>query len=126
MNSNNIIRTIPLPIPIQRSNLKYNSTIRPENSSPPQNYVPRISDSVKNRWAEIFPPPSKTISPTQLIDIIAPENISRDEFFCPICRDKVSESGRTTQCGHKFCCQCISTWLMSNLRCPMCNYTFQN
>ena len=38
---------------------------------------------------------------------------------CPICKE-VKEIMRRTCCGHIFCDCCISKWLNSNIKCPMC------
>ena len=40
---------------------------------------------------------------------------------CPICKEKEMQDRMTLQCGHSFCCECISRWLGEcDNRCPQC------
>jgi len=46
-----------------------------------------------------------------------------DDDMCPICRDVLGgEEGvaREMICGHVFCDACISKWLQSSKKCPLC------
>lgn len=40
--------------------------------------------------------------------------------MCPICQDIAEGEIRETVCGHMFCGVCISTWLKSSKKCPVC------
>lgn len=44
-----------------------------------------------------------------------------EEDPCPICYRSFSEAGQAceTACGHKFCFECIDTWLSSSRTCPL-------
>ncbi|KAL4229326.1 hypothetical protein ACF0H5_012368 [Mactra antiquata] len=42
---------------------------------------------------------------------------------CSICWNTMNDAVDMTPCGHRFCHQCITTWLRSNDQCPSCrNY----
>lgn len=40
-------------------------------------------------------------------------------YECPICLDNI-DSLYTTTCEHKFCTNCITTWLINHKTCPLC------
>lgn len=43
--------------------------------------------------------------------------------ICPICRESMVEKNLPclkTLCSHLFCKQCLTTWLSSNKKCPIC------
>tara|TARA_B100000795_G_scaffold268216_1_gene254738 strand:+ start:275 stop:862 length:588 start_codon:yes stop_codon:yes gene_type:complete len=46
-----------------------------------------------------------------------------EQIKCPICTDKTNIIGET-QCGHKFCYECIEEWLTDNKKCPVCMIEF--
>jgi len=39
---------------------------------------------------------------------------------CPVCLEQTLVKPMVTPCVHKFCCQCICTWLMNSHTCPAC------
>jgi len=45
---------------------------------------------------------------------------------CPICYDDNINTLYKTVCGHKFCDDCIKTWLQKNRCCPMCRMKIVN
>ena len=42
-----------------------------------------------------------------------------EELQCVICRTTIT-IGALTQCGHKYCKECLELWLRSHRTCPMC------
>ena len=38
---------------------------------------------------------------------------------CPICLEKIKDE-KITKCNHKFCKECLETWLNVNISCPIC------
>jgi len=59
------------------------------------------------------------------VSIYVPKPIDErnEEDICPICRDVLGgEEGlaRELLCHHIFCDTCISTWLQSSKKCPLC------
>ena len=42
-----------------------------------------------------------------------------EKVDCSTCLS-ISEIGRKTPCGHYFCCNCITRWVVSNRTCPYC------
>ena len=42
------------------------------------------------------------------------------ENSCPICMKEQMEKTYTTKCNHKFCEECIDTWLEIRNTCPLC------
>ena len=53
----------------------------------------------------------------------APADPSADEV-CPVCLDEFQNTlGKTTEtlCGHLYCEPCITKWLKTSVRCPVCS-----
>ncbi|KAI5960887.1 hypothetical protein KGF57_001819 [Candida theae] len=46
-------------------------------------------------------------------------NAEEDVMTCIICRSNIS-IGSLTQCGHKYCKECLEQWMKSSRHCPMC------
>jgi len=46
--------------------------------------------------------------------------IINEKDNCPICLDDI-DTVRITQCNHRFCDSCLSTWIQKSRRCPLCN-----
>jgi E3 ubiquitin-protein ligase SHPRH len=42
-----------------------------------------------------------------------------DDLMCTICRSSIT-IGSLTQCGHKYCKDCLDHWLQNSNTCPMC------
>lgn len=42
-----------------------------------------------------------------------------DDLMCTICRSSIT-IGSLTQCGHKYCKDCLEHWLQNSNTCPMC------
>ncbi|CAH2351469.1 hypothetical protein CLIB1423_03S07008 [[Candida] railenensis] len=42
-----------------------------------------------------------------------------DDLMCTICRSSIT-IGSLTQCGHKYCKDCLEHWLSNSRTCPMC------
>lgn len=42
-----------------------------------------------------------------------------DDLMCTICRSLIT-IGSLTQCGHKYCKECLEHWLQNSRSCPMC------
>ena len=38
---------------------------------------------------------------------------------CPICLEEIKDE-KITKCNHKFCKECLETWLNVNISCPIC------
>jgi hypothetical protein len=66
------------------------------------------------------PPTLKTSEWSTCKPKVEPEPEPKPET-CPICMEQVSQSDcDELACGHKFCSECIDTWLCENSRCPLC------
>lgn len=52
-----------------------------------------------------------------ITDVTADEAMESDEA-CPICYESVA--CKTTACGHYFCKPCITKWLATSKKCPVC------
>ena len=49
------------------------------------------------------------------------------KFECPICFEPCSdETKQTTSCGHSFCKECLSKWIIRNNNCPNCRKPFES
>ena len=46
-----------------------------------------------------------------------------EKINCLICTEEIDIIGET-QCGHKFCYECIEEWLKDNKKCPVCMIEF--
>jgi len=62
--------------------------------------------------------------------IIQKEQVSSDDI-CAICLDKLFEKRddilvRQLICGHKYCDDCISQWLIKSKKCPVCNIDLED
>lgn len=44
-----------------------------------------------------------------------------EELMCIICRSTIT-IGSLTQCGHKYCKECLDVWLGNHRTCPMCKH----
>ena len=42
------------------------------------------------------------------------------EELCPICFDIIKNKCMADSCLHKFCYECLNTWLKSKNKCPLC------
>jgi Ring finger domain len=52
-----------------------------------------------------------------------------DQTICPICMENIKESSnicRELICSHKYCDECISKWLSTSKRCPVCNIDIED
>ncbi|CDR40015.1 CYFA0S04e01706g1_1 [Cyberlindnera fabianii] len=47
-------------------------------------------------------------------------SLDEKDKICCICRGVIT-IGSLTPCGHRYCKECLSTWLHSKLTCPICN-----
>ena len=45
---------------------------------------------------------------------------------CPICQGEMTSPGTLNPCGHKFCEECLSTWLERTQMCPLCRTRGRN
>lgn len=54
------------------------------------------------------------------VDTVTSVVTDKLEEMCPICQDTVTHEVRQTSCGHVFCGECISTWLATSKKCPVC------
>lgn len=45
-----------------------------------------------------------------------------EDLMCIICRSTIT-IGSLTQCGHKYCKECLELWLRNHKTCPMCKYS---
>ena len=48
-------------------------------------------------------------------------NEEEEELMCIICRSTIT-IGSLTQCGHKYCKECLELWLRNQKTCPMCKH----
>ncbi|KSA01875.1 uncharacterized protein AC631_02331 [Debaryomyces fabryi] len=48
-------------------------------------------------------------------------NDDEEELMCIICRSTIT-IGSLTQCGHKYCKECLELWLRNQKTCPMCKH----
>ncbi|XXZ97957.1 hypothetical protein QA089_000437 [Meyerozyma guilliermondii] len=44
---------------------------------------------------------------------------NNEELMCIICRSTIT-IGSLTQCGHKYCKECLERWLVTSKTCPLC------
>ena len=44
----------------------------------------------------------------------------KNEDLCPICFDIIRNKCTTDLCLHKFCYECLSTWVKNKKKCPLC------
>lgn len=51
----------------------------------------------------------------------AHSNEEEEELMCIICRSTIT-IGSLTQCGHKYCKECLELWLRNQKTCPMCKH----
>lgn len=43
-----------------------------------------------------------------------------ERLTCPVCHEIMKDPTDVTACGHSFCEECISDWLLDNYACPTC------
>lgn len=46
----------------------------------------------------------------------------RETLSCPICRELLVNAPKMTDCGHTFCSECITRYLIQNSICPVCRH----
>lgn len=51
-------------------------------------------------------------------------NVDLVPVECVLCFD--SQTNLISNCGHKFCFQCINTWFKKNYSCPTCRLELPN
>ncbi|ODV80177.1 uncharacterized protein CANTADRAFT_89757 [Suhomyces tanzawaensis NRRL Y-17324] len=51
--------------------------------------------------------------------LVGGDNSEEDSLMCSICRCTIT-IGSLTQCGHKYCKDCLEQWLKTVRNCPMC------
>lgn len=52
-----------------------------------------------------------------------------DQTICSICIENIKESNNNCRqliCSHKYCDECISKWLSTSKRCPVCNIDLED
>ncbi|EGW32956.1 uncharacterized protein SPAPADRAFT_70901 [Spathaspora passalidarum NRRL Y-27907] len=54
-----------------------------------------------------------------LSGLVAGRTNEEEELMCIICRSAIT-IGSLTQCGHKYCKECLEHWLRNSHTCPMC------
>lgn len=52
-------------------------------------------------------------------------NAFEETLSCPICRELLVQAPKITDCGHTFCSECITRYLMTNTTCPVCRASTQ-
>ena len=57
---------------------------------------------------------------------ISIQNNIQTENICTICRENISENSVKLQCGHIFCLNCITSWLVIQRTCPLCRVNLNN
>lgn len=104
-----IRRSIPVGA-LNQSRIARTASVNPCSSSHPQAASPPQETS----------PQRESMNQSQDSETNQPEETS-DEEPCPICYRSFSEAGQVceTSCGHKFCFECIRTWLGNSRTCPL-------
>lgn len=86
-------------------------------------YISSSRDGILNRFSERSFNLSKTISKLRYLQTLAKnfdtKNTNLDDLICIICRSTITV-GSLTQCGHKYCKECLELWLRTRSVCPMC------
>lgn len=54
--------------------------------------------------------------------LVSESSTKSDQTMCIICRSNIT-LGSLTQCGHKYCKDCLEQWLKTSHTCPMCKAT---
>ncbi|KAI9452747.1 hypothetical protein F5148DRAFT_1235404 [Russula earlei] len=111
-------------IPKSRASERFHS---PEPGSLRQPSPPESTRKAEPRLAEKLstsPSPSPTVGATypstQNQQDLAPGERFVSYVYCRMCRRDPCRQPAATMCGHVFCYQCISSEVVKNSRCPVC------
>lgn len=99
----------------------------PDEIPPVQSPSPIRGDPFLRIMPELNAPRHRPRSP---ISGILPKTRAPIEFTCAICMEKVKKGSiqQILNCGHKFCCKCIETWISTkheSASCPTCRTPIQ-
>lgn len=76
------------------------------------------------RLADVIGKVEVGVSDIETVSKVISKDSLETDVICPICMDKIKtlkDECRELVCTHKYCDPCISKWLSTNKRCPVCN-----